>query len=149
MHVCAFLIAIFGLTTPAFATTLWSGSLVEASSTNATQKISVNYPAHGVGKICGVEFKTKTMILNQRVWSSLLSGLTISAEYDGTPTGIAPNITLEEGSRLFFIFDDNRASYASLVVTTKTAEPVLTYIQRTLGNQQERAVFVAKECVLP
>jgi hypothetical protein len=144
-----FLIMILAITCNAEARTLWSGSFVRISKPEPFAEIGINYPALGPGKICGIEFKSHTMILNKRVWQKISEGLRLSATIEDAPPQILdPEIGVAEGPQIFYRLKDLSGSYAVVRVDTISGENLSDFFSRNLNENGsvEDIIAIAQVC---
>ncbi len=140
---------VFLLAWNAEARTLWSGSFVHISKSESFAEIGINYPSTGAGKICGIEFKSHTMILNRRVWQKLSEGLKLTAWLeDSVPQQLDAEIVVSEGPQIFYRLKDMSGSYAVIRIETISGEHLSDYFTRSLNENgdPEAVIAVAKTC---
>jgi hypothetical protein len=142
------LIVGIGLGGAAHARTLWSGSFVQASVPEPVVRVGINYPARGTGKICGIEFKSHTMILHRRVWQAVADGLLVEVSFEDNWVELLPYTEQHEGARLSYLLPERAAAYANLRIAVRSGQALNAYFAAKLNppSGNETMMIVAREC---
>lgn len=118
------------------ATPIFSGSFVNLSLDQREKKVSVNYPRAGRRGICGVEIKSKTIVLNADVWRKLAALLEVTEIHDDHLLAVVgPTVESGYSPTLRYLFSRFDSDYGTFNFQSKNGQTLKEVANLVLGDK--------------